>query len=262
MNTAKKLAKVKKILKKHAGVVVAFSGGVDSTLLLKIAKEVLKNNVIAVTAVSSLHPKTEIYEAKKIAKRLKSTHMFFQSNEMKDSRFLKNTKNRCYFCKLELFKKLKRIANKRGFAVVEASIKSDLKDYRPGLRALRKLRIASPFISAGIDKRTVRIWARKYVLPNWSKPSTACLVSRIPYDREINKKILQRIEKAESYLKGMNLSQVRVRDHFPIARIEVTKYEFKIILKYQDNITRYFRKLGYKYVTLDLEGYRTGSLNR
>ncbi len=262
MNITKKLTQVKRILKKYPGVIVAFSGGVDSTVLLKIAKEVLNEHVVAVTAVSPLHPKSEIRQAKKIAKLLESTHIILQSNELNNTNFTSNQRNRCYICKLGLFKELKRIAHKYGYTVIEASNKSDLLDCRPGLRALRKLNIVSPFIRTDIDKKTIRILARKFGLPNWDKPSAACLISRIPYGRKIDRKILQRIEGAEDYLKRLPLSQIRVRDHFPLARIEVSLDEFNIILKEQKKLVKYFKKLGYTYIALDLEGYQTGSLNR
>lgn len=258
----RKFNKLKNILRKYSGVAVAFSGGVDSTLLLKIAKDVLKNRVMAVTAVSPIHPKNELNTAKMIVKKLKCKHIIFYSKELKNKAFINNPKNRCYFCKKELFKEIKKITRKYGYAVIEASNKSDLSDYRPGLNALKKLGIESPFIKVGIDKKEIRVLAKKFCLSNWNKASTACLASRIPYGRIIDKKILKRVESAENYLKKLQLTQVRARDHYPVARIEILGNEFKIILKHRKRIIRYFRKLGYKYVVLDLEGYQTGSLNR
>jgi uncharacterized protein len=244
-----KLKKIKAVLSNYKGVVVAFSGGVDSSLLLKLATQVLKENVVAVTAVSPLHPKNEIKDAKKFAKSLRCKHLLIQTHELANPRFISNTKNRCYLCKLQVFTRIKMIAAKYGYSVIEGSNKSDLSDYRPGIRALKKLKIKSPFIEAGI-------------LPNWNKPSMACLASRIPYGRIINKPILQRIGKAEIYLNRLQLSQIRVRDHFPVARIEVYPSEFNVVLNNHRKIVRYFEKLGYKYTVLDLAGYQTGSLNK
>jgi uncharacterized protein len=259
---SKKLDKLKNILRSYPGVVVAFSGGVDSSLLLKIAKEVLKDYVIAITAASPIHPKDEIDTARTIAQKLKCKHIIFQSKELENPKFVKNLKTRCYYCKIDLFKNFKRIAAKYGYDVIEGSNTSDLSDYRPGFKALNKLGIKSPFIESNINKKEIRRLAKKFRLPNWNKPSMACLASRIPYEKIINKKILKRIEAAEAYLKKRRLTQVRVRDHYPIARIEVLNNEFKIVLKHRKKITTYLQNLGYKYITIDLQGYQTGSLNR
>jgi uncharacterized protein len=257
-----KVEKIKAGLSNYKGVVVAFSGGVDSSLLLKLATQVLKGNVVAVTAVSPLHPKNEINEAKKFAKTLGCKHLLIQTHELTDPKFINNTKNRCYLCKLELFTHIKLIAAKYDYSVIEGSNKSDLSDYRPGIRALKNLKIKSPFIESGITKEEIRILAKKLHLANWNKPSMACLASRIPYGIKISKTILQRIGKAEIYLGRLKLSQIRVRDHFPVARIEVYPHEFNIVLKNRKKIARYFEKLGYRYTVLDLTGFQTGSLNK
>ncbi len=258
----RKLTKIKNILKKYPGVVVAFSGGVDSSLLLKIAKETLAHRVIAVTAVSPLHPQDEIQDARKIAKQLHCTHLIIQSHELKNNKLVSNPRKRCYYCKKQLFTTFKGLARKYGYEIVEASNVSDLQDYRPGLRALRELKVTSPFIQAGINKNEIRALAKKSGLPNWNKPSMACLASRIPYGHKIDKKTLKRIESAEKYLKKFRLTQIRVRDYFPAARIEVLQSEFHTIIKHRKKIIAYFQKLGYTCVALDLEGYRAGSLNR
>lgn len=257
-----KLIKLKNILKKYPGAVVAFSGGVDSSLLLKVCKDVLKDRVIAVSAVSSLYPEEETSIAKKIAQRLKAKHILIKSAELKNPKFIQNPKNRCYYCKIELFSKLKAIAQKYGFRVVEASNESDLKDFRPGLIAAKKLSIESPLIKAGLNKKGIRTLAKEFGLPNWDKPSQACLASRIPYGTRINKKIIKRIASGERYLKKLKLTQVRIRDHYPVARIEVLEGEIERALKHRQPIVKFFKRLGYKYITLDLEGYKTGSMNR
>ncbi len=257
----KKIEKLKEILKKFPGVVVAFSGGVDSTFLLKMAVEIFKDQVIAVTATSPLYPEAEIKQARKIAKLLNVKHIIIGSNELMNKYFKNNPVNRCFHCKVGLFKKLKKIAQKCGFIVVEASNYSDLNDFRPGLKAVRKLGIKSPLIEARLTKDEIRYFARMFKLPNWNKPSMACLASRIPYGVKINKKILKRIERAEAFLKKLKFSQCRVRDYFPIARIEILPNEFSRILKDRTQIIRFFKRIGYKYITLDLDGYKTGSMN-
>jgi uncharacterized protein len=262
MRIGKKLEKLKRHLAKYPGVIVAFSGGVDSSLLLKVAQSVLGDRVIAVTAVSSLYPYEEVAAAKRIAKSINCQHRIIRTDELTKTSFVKNTKNRCYYCKLELFKTMKKIASRYGYSVVEASNTSDVRDFRPGLRAVKKLGIMSPLIEAGFRKDEVRAVARKIGLPNWRKPSMACLASRIPYGTKINKVILGRIASAERYVKRLRVTQVRVRDHYPIARIEVMPHEIKKIVINRDRIAAYFKKLGYKFITVDIEGYQSGSLNR
>ncbi|MGQ9702247.1 MAG: ATP-dependent sacrificial sulfur transferase LarE [bacterium] len=258
----KKLQKLKKILYSYPGVVVAFSGGVDSTLLLRLAKDVLKEKVIAVTASSPLYPDSETNQAKKIAHMLKAKHLIIQSDELENPEFIKNPRNRCYYCKIELFTRLKGIAKKYGYVVLEGSNYSDLNDFRPGLVAAKKMNIKSPLIEARLTKAEIRELARELRLPNWNRPSMACLASRIPYGKKIDKIILKRIERGEAFLRILNFSQCRVRDYFPIARIEISENEFKKIIIYKKKIVKYFKRLGYKYITIDLEGYRTGSMNQ
>lgn len=257
-----KLHRLKSILKNYPGVIVALSGGVDSSLLLQLAKDVLNDRVFAVTAVSPLHPKDEVDVAKKIARRLRCRHIIVQSQELRNPQFVRNPRNRCYYCKRNLFKDLQEIASRYGFVVIEGSNTSDLQDYRPGLRALKELNIESPFIRAGFDKHEIRLLAKKLRLENWDKPATACLASRIPYGTPIDKKILKRIRLAERYVKNLTVTQVRVRDHYPIARIEVQTADFKKVLTKRTRIAQYYKRLGYKFISLDLEGYQTGSLNR
>lgn len=261
MKISNKLKKLKEILKNYNGVVVAFSGGVDSTLLLKVARDVLRERVIAVTAISPLYPEKETIIAKRIARLLKVKHLTINSEELRNKNFIKNSMRRCYYCKIELFKKLKVIAQRYNYKVIEGSNRSDLGDYRPGLGAGRELGVDSPLIKAGLKKEEIRILAKKFKLPNWNKPSMACLASRIPYYQRIESNALKRIAKGEDFLMKLGLSQTRLRDHFPLARIEVPEDELKLVLKGRDRIVRYLKKFGYHYVTLDLEGYRTGSMN-
>ena len=261
MSVRNKLQKINNILRKQPGVVVALSGGVDSTLLLKLAKDALQDRVIEVTASSPIHPQQELDFAKRIAKKLSVKHVVYKSGELRRKTFTSNPLNRCYHCKRALFQQLNTIAAQYGYTVIEGSNASDLREDRPGLRALRTLRIVSPFIEAGLSKHEIRGLAKEYGLPNWDKPAMACLATRVPFGRKITKKLLKRVESAESYLKKLNVRQVRVRDHNRIARIEVSSQDFKKVMRNRARIAKYFHKLGYLYTTLDLEGYQTGSLN-
>jgi uncharacterized protein len=259
--TEVKIRKLDRLLRSLPGTVVAFSGGVDSSVLLKAARDALDERVLAVTARSPLYPPSETALARKIARRIGVRHLVFESHEMGMPQFRSNPRNRCYYCKWELFTVMKKIADQLGYAVVEGGNRSDLGDHRPGWTAARKLGVRSPLAQAGLDKSEIRQLARRFKLPNWDKPAMACLASRIPYGRTVDKKTLARIGRAESCLKRMKLTQVRVRDHLPIARIEVLTVDFERILGHRESIIRFFRKLGYKYVTLDLLGYQTGSMN-
>ena len=257
----KKLKKLKKIIKAYPGAVVAFSGGVDSSLLLAIAKEVLQEKIIAVTAVSPVHPSDELQTARRFTKKLGCTHRILYTQELANKMFVLNTRTRCYHCKRYLFSQMKKIASSTGFVVIEGTNKTDLRDYRPGIKALRMLGIHSPFIAAGIAKQDIRKLARRYGIAAWNKPAAACLASRIPYGTTITKKNLLRVERAERYLTKLGFSLVRVRDHHPLARIEVPQKDIKQILNLRKKITAYLKRLGYRYICVDLEGYRTGSLN-
>jgi uncharacterized protein len=260
-NTKTKIQKLKRILRSYPGVVVAFSGGVDSSVLLGAARDVLGKRVLAVTASSPLYPAEETAQARRICRRIGVRHLVFESREMEMPQFRKNPRNRCFYCKWELFTFMKKIAGLLGYKVVEGSNRTDLGDFRPGRIAARRLGVRSPLAEAGLEKSEIRLLARRLKLPNWNKPAMACLASRIPYGRVVDKKTLDRINRAESYLRRLELTQIRIRDHVPIARIEVPPAEFARVLRIRERIVKYFRKLGYKYVTLDLAGYQTGSMN-
>ena len=260
-----KITELKKILERLGSVVIAFSGGVDSSFLLKIAKDtLLEENVLAVTAVSGTYTGTELKQAKRFVKDLGARHKIIHTNELKDKNFTKNPVNRCYYCKKELFKRLNRIKEESGFSyVLDASNTDDARDYRPGSRAKKELGVRSPLMEAGFSKDDVRKFSRKLKLKTADLPSMACLASRFPYGEEINKEALRRIEAAEDFIKRQRVSQVRVRCHGNIARVEVGKEDIKRFVnkKFCDKITERLKQLGFNYVTLDLEGYRTGSLN-
>jgi len=260
-----KVEKLKNILKRTGSAVVAFSGGVDSSFLLKIAKDTLpKKSLLAVTAASETYTGTELRQAKRFAKDLGVIHKIIRTNELKDERFTKNPVNRCYYCKYELFKKMDRIKRDRGFdCVLDASNIDDIKDYRPGSRAKKEFGVRSPLVEAGFSKSDVRKFSRRLKLNTADIPSMACLASRFPYGQRIYKEALRRVEAAEDYIKGHGVPQVRVRCHGNIARIEIEKEGIKKFVNknFCDKITKQLRQLGFKYITLDLEGYRTGSLN-
>ena len=244
-------------------MLVAFSGGVDSSFLLKVCAMYLpKEKILAVTASSPTFPEAELGFSKKITRQLGVRHRIIRTGELKNKEFLANPSNRCYFCKHELFARLNKIAgkNKINF-VIDASNLSDRSDFRPGNKAKKELRVRSPLEEAGFTKENIRGYSRKLGLPTWDKPSLACLASRIPYGVNITLPILKRIEKGESYLHGLGFRQVRLRHYNGLCRIEVSKGEIARLLSRRSAIIDRLKKFGYNYVTLDLEGYRTGSLN-
>ncbi len=257
-----KLNRLKGILKGMGRVLVAYSGGVDSTFLLKVAHDLLHDDVLAVTATSPTYPKRELEEAKKIAKGLGVKHLIIESKEFELREFRNNPPDRCYYCKRELFSKLIRIAKKYNFEyILDGSNYDDRSDYRPGRRASKELGIRSPLEEVGLTKAEIRILSKSLGLPTWGKQPFACLSSRFPYGEEITREKLKRVEEAEDFLNHLGLSVYRVRNHGDIARIEVSPLEMEMILKFSDDIIKRFKEIGYTYITLDLEGYRTGSMN-
>ncbi len=247
-------------------VIVAFSGGVDSSVVLAGAVLALGNsNVIAVTAVSPTYPEEDIEWAKRIANILNVRHIFVESKEFQDLNFIANPPNRCYFCKKSLSRELKEIAKKfNAKTIVDGTNVSDLTDYRPGYTAFKEEGIRSPLIEIGLAKEEVRVLAKALSLPNWNKPPMACLASRIPYGEPISIERLRRIAEAEKIVKRLTgASLVRVRDHGHIARIEIERSERRKFFdeNIMDRVAQELKKLGYKYITLDLYGYRSGSLN-
>jgi len=243
-------------------LLVAYSGGVDSSLLLKVAKGVLSNNVLAVTANSPLYPEDEIKQARKTAKKIGAELIIIDTKELKRKAFVKNPINRCYLCKKELFKELIKIARKRKLNyVADGSNLDDNKDYRPGSRAVREFGVRSPLKEARLTKQDIRELSRIFRLSTWNKPAFACLASRIPYNEEINKNNLTKIKKGERIIRNLGIKQVRVRLQNNLARIEVPSKEIPTLINYRKILINKMRKIGYNYICIDLQGYRTGSLN-
>lgn len=241
--------------------VLAYSGGVDSTFLLSVASGVLKEKLLAVTAVSETYPAGERAAARLTARRLGARHKMIRTRELQDKRFVMNSPRRCYFCKKELFGRLKEVAARGGFRwVMDATNVSDLNDYRPGSQAKARLGVRSPLVEAGFTKEEIRRLSRGMGL-NWDKPALACLASRVPYGRRISGALLRKIGLGESFLRRAGARQVRLRDYGDLCRIEVEKEALTRILARRESLVKRLKKLGYRYVTLDLEGYRTGSLN-
>lgn len=252
------------ILRDLESVLLAFSGGVDSSFLLK-AIQLSNIKCLAVTATSEIRTSTDLKGAKKIARELNIKHIVIKTEELSHEDFTKNTPERCFFCKDHLFEKLCKIAKLQGFsAVIDGSTIDDMHDYRPGNKAVQKHKIRSPLIEAGFRKKDVRELSKQIGLSTWNKPSTTCLATRIPYGQEIAKEILKRIEKAENFLQSMGFYNVRVRDYGNIARIEVPEDSIEIISRayIRKTILNKFKNFGYKYITLDLEGYISGSMNK
>jgi len=248
------------------GVLVAFSGGVDSTLVAYAAKTVLGNNALAVTANSPLLPPGELEEAEKLAKLIGIRHKIIEINELENEHLVENPPNRCYYCKKELMGTLLKIAlEERLEVVVDGTNADDIQSYRPGIKALRELRIRSPLAEVGLRKDDVRAISKMLGLPTADKPPVACLASRFPYGRKITLEAVKRVREAETIIKKLaGVKLVRVRDHGDIARIEVAREERKKLLNERllDEISKRLKKLGFLYVAMELEGYVSGSLDK
>jgi len=263
-NTKQKYETLKQYICDLGNIIVAFSGGVDSTFLLKTAHDVLAGKVTAITARSHSFPQRELNEAVKFCKKENVRHIICDSQELNIEGFSNNPVNRCYLCKKELFSKIWTVAREKGIKyVVEASNADDDNDYRPGLKAVSEHGIKSPLRYAKLTKNEIRSLSRKLGLPTWNKQSFACLSSRFPYGEQITPQRLSMIDIAEQLLLDMGMRQVRVRYHGNLARIETDELGFSILMKrgQRRKVHEQFKKIGFTYTALDILGYRTGSTN-
>jgi uncharacterized protein len=243
-------------------VAVAYSGGVDSTLLLKIAHDELGEHAIAVTADSPSLPRRELQEAQAIAASIGARHICLATNELIDANYLANTPQRCYFCKSHVGDELMAYARANGYRfVIDGNNADDVGDHRPGRRAAQERGIRSPLQEAGLAKAEIRTWARELGLPNWDKPAAACLSSRIPYGTPVSVEALAQIERAEGFLREQGFRQLRVRHHGPVARLELDAVDFPRLLELRHAVVTALREMGFAYVALDLSGFRSGSMN-
>lgn len=241
---------------------VAFSGGVDSTVLLQAAHEALGDRAIAVTADSETYPREELAEARELAALIGCEHLVVRTNELENPGYAANAPDRCYYCKKTLFSELEPIAAERGVAaILYGAMADDVGDHRPGHRAAHEFRVLSPLLDAGIGKSEIRALAQRMRLPNWNKPSYACLSSRIAYGEQVTAEKLRVLDEAERFVRSLGLSQFRVRHHDTLARLELLPSEMPLAMEHRDAIVARLKQLGYVYVTLDLQGFRSGSMN-
>jgi uncharacterized protein len=259
-----KYEKLKDILREMGEVVIAYSGGVDSTFLLKVAKDVLKDKVLGIIATSPTYPSREYEDALKIASEIGVKIKIINTKEMDNPKFIGNPVDRCYFCKTELFEKIKNIAEKENFRnFADGSNADDLGDYRPGMKALKEKNIRSPLMEAGLTKNEIRQLSKMLNLPTWDKPALACLSSRFPYGEKIELKKLRMVDEVENFLHDIGFKNIRARHFDKTVKIEVSSEEIDKFFDHslRERIVKKVKEIGYTYVTIDLEGYRQGSMN-
>lgn len=262
--SAKKMALADN-LSRYPSIGIAFSGGVDSSLLLAVARQVLGDRMVAMTGQSPIHPSGEKEAAISLAKQLGVRHILLNTHELDDPAFVRNGRRRCYHCKLGLFQTMWQTAQKEGIAMLAHGANvDDLADFRPGFQASQEQGVAAPLVDAGLTKAEIRELARQMGLPNWDRPAMACLATRFTYGVAIDPKALEQVDQAEGVLRNMGIPACRVRHHDHVARIEVAPSHLTRLLEPQcrEEIVHAFRRLGYQHIALDLEGYISGKMNR
>lgn len=265
MNSSpKKEEKLRNLVRGCRSALVAFSGGVDSSVVSKIASEELGDKTVAVTAISPTYPEWDSKDADKVVREIGIKHVKLNTDEFQNEEFVRNPKERCYHCKRELLQELDKVRKELGFRkILEGTNWDDHDDYRPGIRAIEEFgdTVVSPLYEVGVTKKETRKLAEKLGVPTAEKPSSPCLASRVPYGSKITKEKLGRIEKSEKYLRSLGFETVRVRDHGNLARIELDQGKIPEATDRSEEIAKNLKRFGYKFVSLDLEGYRMGSLN-
>ncbi|MFP4620904.1 MAG: ATP-dependent sacrificial sulfur transferase LarE [Bacteroidales bacterium] len=257
-----KLENLFNILSRYDSAVIAFSGGVDSTFLARVAREVLQDRLLLVTATSFAFPFHELEESKKLAKQMNIAHKVITSEEMNIPGYSNNPPDRCYYCKSEVFEKIKYVAQQEGYhAVFDGTNAGDTGDYRPGMKALKEKEIESPLKEAGMTKDDIRHYSREYGLPTADKPAESCLASRFPYGEKIDTGKLDRVSRAELRIKFLGFTQFRVRSHNDLARLEFIPKEMDRAWQMRQQLNKICKEAGYTYVTIDTTGYRSGAMN-